>query len=384
MTSRKIRNFLVSLKVTVTLLILGMILIFWATLAQVELGVWGVQERFFHCWIVMERIPGTKLFTIFPGGYLIGWSLFINLVAAHIARFKFTLDKIGIQLTHLGVIMLLLGELFTGLWQESYTMFITEGQTRNYSEHSRNYELAVIDMTDPQFDDVVAIPAKLLEKGEAIQHPKLPFRVVSKGFYPNSNLVKRDDMPSAPPSPANMGSGPAMVVVPVPVTYKDNEANFPTAYVELVGPEGSLGTWVASADLVDPPQDFTYRDHHWKLVMRPQRAYKPFSLTLLEINHDVYPGTTIPKNFSSLVKVKDGTGERDVKIYMNNPMRYAGLTFYQQQMDPGNKMTGLQVVRNPSWRMPYIACIVMTIGLLQQFGAHLLSFIRKRRLSAAP
>lgn len=378
-STSQIRRFLVSLRLTVWLLILGMILIFWATLAQVELGVWGVQERFFHCWIVTERIPGTALFAPFPGGYIIGWALFINLVAAHIDRFKFTFNKLGIQLTHIGVIMLLVGELFTGLWQDSYSMRMTEGQTLNYSEHSRNFELAIVDVTDPQFDEVVAIPASLLEKGEPIQSPKLPFRVVTKGFYSNSNLTRRDATnASLPPSPADQGVGPQVIVTPVPYTYRDDQANFPAAYVEFIAGSGSLGTWLVSPDL-ENRQTFTHEGRTWKIVMRPERAYKPFSLSLHEVRHDVYPGTTIPKNFSSRLTLKDGAEEREVLIYMNNPLRHGGLTFYQHQMDAGTKMTGLQVVRNPSWQLPYVACIVMTIGLLHQFGAHLLGFIRKRR-----
>jgi hypothetical protein len=65
---------------------------------------------------------------------------------------------------------------------------------------------------------------------------------------------------------------------------------------------------------------------------------------------------------------------------MNNPLRYAGYTFYQASFEPGNdKVTILQVVRNPSWIIPYIACSLMTLGLLWQFTIHLLGFIAKRR-----
>ena len=65
---------------------------------------------------------------------------------------------------------------------------------------------------------------------------------------------------------------------------------------------------------------------------------------------------------------------------MNNPLRYAGYTFYQASFEPGNdKVTILQVVRNPSWLIPYVACSVMTLGLLWQFSIHLLGFIAKRR-----
>jgi hypothetical protein len=64
---------------------------------------------------------------------------------------------------------------------------------------------------------------------------------------------------------------------------------------------------------------------------------------------------------------------------MNNPLRYAGLTFYQAGFENDDKTTILQVVRNPSWTMPYIACTLMTLGLIIQFGIHLFAFIGRRR-----
>jgi cytochrome c biogenesis protein ResB len=71
--------------------------------------------------------------------------------------------------------------------------------------------------------------------------------------------------------------------------------------------------------------------------MRLTRYYYPFSLTLLKATHDKYKGTEIPKNFSSRVRINNpGTGEaRETVIYMNNPLRYGGQTFYQYQMSAG-------------------------------------------------
>jgi hypothetical protein len=114
--------------------------------------------------------------------------------------------------------------------------------------------------------------------------------------------------------------------------------------------------------------------------MRPTRLYEPYSITLEKFSHDIYPGTDIPKNFSSKVRVNPpGGGEgRDVLIYMNNPLRYAGLTYYQASFD-GEHTTILQVVRNPSWLAPYIACSAIALGLVIQFMIHLAGFARARR-----
>lgn len=181
-----------------------------------------------------------------------------------------------------------------------------------------------------------------------------------------------------------------MIATPLPLTYKMDERNLPTAFVELVGAEGSLGTYLAAPHPSrEPPhqpaiagQRFEHAGRTWTIGMRPTRSYKPFTLTLLKFSHDRYAGTEIPKNFSSRIKVTtpDGRDDREVLIYMNNPLRYAGLTFYQASFEPGNdKVTILQVVRNPSWQLPYIACAMMTLGLVWQFGIHLVAFVGKRR-----
>jgi cytochrome c biogenesis protein ResB len=72
-------------------------------------------------------------------------------------------------------------------------------------------------------------------------------------------------------------------------------------------------------------------------ALRPERIYFPFSMELLKATHTVYEGTDIPKDFRSRVQLQNPqTGEnREVEISMNHPLRYAGLTFYQYQMDGG-------------------------------------------------
>jgi hypothetical protein len=115
-------------------------------------------------------------------------------------------------------------------------------------------------------------------------------------------------------------------------------------------------------------------------VLRPKRYYKPFSVQLVQFSHDRYPGTEIPKNFSSRVRISDPTAGsgRETLIFMNNPLRYRGLTFYQAGFDNNDTTSILQVVKNPSWLLPYISCGVIIFGLLVQFSMHLIGFVRRR------
>src|SRR5580692_4805188 len=280
---RQIRSVFVSLRLTVVLLALSIVLVFWATLDQVHLGVWAVQQKFFHSLFVTAKVGDLRL-PIYPGGYLIGGLLLVNLLSAHIYRFKAGWRKTGIWIAHAGLILLLLGELVSGLVQQDYSMRLDEGQTKNFSESNRLNELAIIDATDPKFDDVVAIPESMVARGTVVQDPKLPFRVVPKGYYPNAQVQMRSQVPGAPASPATSGMGPMLAVTPVEVDNTEEGRNFPAAYVELDGPDGVLGTWAVSP-LLGNPQTFDYAGRTWKLFLRPVRHYQPFSITLEKFSH---------------------------------------------------------------------------------------------------
>jgi ResB protein required for cytochrome c biosynthesis len=373
---KKLLHFFSSLRLTVVLLALSIVLVFLATLDQVDIGIYGVQEKWFRSFVVVHFIG--KIGFLFPGGYTLGFFLLINLVAAHATRFKLTRKKLGLFLTHFGLILLLLGEFFTGLWQEDFQMRIDEGQTKNYSESFRHNELAVIDATNPEFDRVTAIPEEIVATQRVIHHASLPFRIEVRAYYPHAAMQFAEQATSPAPSLATAGFGRRFAVTPFPPPNSDL-INIPAAYIELFGPEGSLGTYLVSA-MAPQPETFTYAGKTWQIGLRVQREYKPFSLHLIEVTHDVYPGSDIPKNFASLVRLRtaDGSEEQEFKIYMNNPLRFGGFTFYQYQMDSANKSTVLQVVRNPSWQMPYVACTLMALGLFWQFGQSLRAFIRKR------
>ncbi len=385
--TREFVKFFISLKLTVALLALSALLVLFATLDQVHLGIWAVQEKWFKSFVVLHEVKGVPL-PVFPGGYFIGGLLLINLVAAHVKRFAFTWKKAGIQLVHAGLILLLLGELFTGLFQEEYQLKLNEGETRNYSESFRYNELAVSELVKPGEELVTAIPESYLKRGEAVEASALPFKIVPHAFYANASLVMKEQLPAGQAAVENLataGLGPRFALTPMKVTYDPNQKNWPAAFIEIVTPEGSsLGTRLVSA-LLTVPERLEYAGRTWTLSLRPVRAYKPYSLTLLKLSHDIYPGSDIPKNFSSRVKLNtpDGREDREVLIYMNNPLRYGGLTFYQYQMDAANGYTILQVVRNPSWLIPYVSCALMALGLLWQFGSHLLGFLRIPKKTAA-
>src|SRR5258708_36684995 len=109
-----------------------MILVFLGTLDQVIIGVYEAENRYFKIFFLYFTPPGTTLkIPWFPSGYRVGGLLLVNLIAAHLGRFKFCWKKAGIPLLHSGVILLLLGQLFTTLVQVESQMRLDPGATKN-------------------------------------------------------------------------------------------------------------------------------------------------------------------------------------------------------------------------------------------------------------
>jgi hypothetical protein len=382
MVLERLIRFFTSLRLTVACLGLAVLLVFLGTIAQVDLGLYKAQNEFFRSFLIYwgPKTADWKI-PVLPGGYLVGGVLLINLVASHVMRFKLTRTKAGIWMVHLGLILLLLGQLGTDLLSRESTLHLREGEARNYSESDRQAELAVIDITDRDTDKVVAIPQPVLMSKKEIRNPELPLVVRVQKFFANS-IVEDRPAASTDAPPATEGIGPRAQVKELPRVTEMNRRDVPSAIVEIQSPEKSLGTWLVS-EYIERPQQFSYNNHTYKLELRPRRYYNPFTIRLLEFRHDVYAGTDLPKNFSSRVQLQrpDNGENREVKIYMNSPLRYAGQTFYQASYDPDDHGTILQVVHNPSWLTPYFSCILVGAGLVVQFMTHLFGFSFKRRVA---
>jgi hypothetical protein len=275
---------------------------------------------------------------------------------------------------------MLAGGLFTDLFAVESHMRLNLGDTKNFSEDPRRMELAVIDTTNPEFDQVTAIPAAVLRRGGTIEHKSLPFRIAVRHYYQNSRLQMANQAGSGRQPIANRGPGAQVVVEPVARSTGVNDRDLVTAAVEIFAAEGSLGTWLVS-DSLSAAQSFSAGGRTWQLAMRFARYYKPYSVTLQKFTHEKYPGTEIPKNFASRITLidQDRTVNRNVLIYMNHPLRYRGDTYYQAGFERDDRTSILQVVRNPSFLAPYVACIIVAAGLLVQFGYHLLGFSRRQR-----
>lgn len=575
-------KFFSSLRLTVVLLALSLIIIFFGTMAQEPMGLNIAVDRYFKSWFVdwvamkagviktaqlfgfqwppvtPEQILGDRGWPVFPGGYLVGTLLLVNLLTAHYARFELSAKKAGIFLTHIGIITLLLGQLFTDILQVESFVSMERGDRRNYSISFDDNELVFMHSMKGGSNRVVSIPEQMLKNKTSTEHPELKeLKIETERYWVNAkpmtadqlidldgetqkelrnkvleqvyglintritrmeeylrgntnaerrkeltglkavfieqrakevelrqvadllgragememgvygyqqtdskiifndsgvrNLIVKirsyddqgtisslfkvavkerliegsldefnryadDFLEKIKEYPG--GAGENMVkntrsfserikvkakqhyidstqgklgnfyrfVRPLSPVFDQNDRNLPAALIKVSKGGKELGKWLVTCSS-DFQQSLEVDGETWKIILRPQRNYLDFNLSLVDLKWEKYQGTEIPKNFQSRVIVEDEDEFRMVDIYMNNPLRQGGQTFYQYQMNQNQlgatAQTVLQVVKNPSWLTAYIGCLIVAAGLIYQFLYHLVGFARKRKKAAA-
>lgn len=468
----KIVAFFLSLKLTVVLLSLSMILIFAGTLAQVDKGIWTVMDQYFRCFIATIELPVffprtwniPNLKIPFPGGFLIGTLLAINLVAVHAASFKIQTNGVrriagivmlllgilvtcgvmfgwgtapvaatesdafwrvflrlgrgtlaavvfyvaclllyrkraGMVLLHAGILFLLVGEFATALFAVEATMTIKEGETVNFIDHSQQLELSFTDTTHPDYESVTVIPQRKLKDGALIKSKELPFDIKVIRYMINSSQPRPlEGIPEAHlsdyPKYESYGSRLYMAEKSE-VSGAGGARNAPAVDVELFDRTSgkSLGRYIFSLWFYpnfvsrswDMPTNFTVNGRTYSAYFRFRREYvrspsgSPYSIKLLDFVHEKYEGTQMPKDFASQIHlINEGDDvDRELRIWMNNPLRYARQTFYQSGFLPDDGGTVLQVVRNDTWMIPYLSCMIVFVGMAAQFIQSFSRYLRR-------
>ena len=126
----------------------------------------------------------------------------------------------------------------------------------------------------------------------------------------------------------------------------------------------------------------------WEVSLRFKETHLPYTIQLVDFRHDKFTGTTTPMNYSSTLRLKEpGSAEsRDDFIKMNQPLRYDGKAFFQsgffQQPLNRNLGTIMQVADNPGAWVPYLSCVVVTIGLCMHFVVSLIKYGRRANAKA--
>ena len=314
------------------------------------------------------------------------------LLAGCILVFK---KRAGIVLLHGGIGLVMVYDVLVGTAHVESRMTIEEGEAVTYSDDIRTAELAIVDHSDPDQDWHTVVPSSLLKEGKILKNDLLPFDVEVLRYFPNADLKElellSDEQREQLALPEAKGIGQKWAAIPVRSstgTDTDAAVNRPAAYLQLTARETGedLGTYLVAAEL-SLPDAVPTAGQDYELSLRFKRLYKPYQVELIDAQRNDYIGTNRPRDYRSIVQITDNeTGSKfKVPIWMNNPLRYAGETFYQSghfregELGPGSKETTvLQVVSNTGWMIPYVSCMIVTVGMLAQFVLTLLRFLNRR------
>src|SRR6202044_2108964 len=175
----------------------------------------------------------------------------------------------GIMFIHVGVMLLLVGQMLTDFFARESVLHLRIGETKNYSEAQRDCELAVTDTTDPKSERVVAIPASLLAgRGEA-SDPGLPFTIRVKTYYANSDLSQKSaDGLQQIQTTDGLGNGFWWREEPRETAM--DRVDMPSAIVELDAAQDAPHSFFVSTYL-DEPQSFDLNGHSYQMSLRPTR-----------------------------------------------------------------------------------------------------------------
>ena len=354
-------KFLSSAKITVACLFLLFILTFWGTIAQVQQGLYAAQDRFFNSFFFLAGgfIP-------FPGAQLVLWVFFVNLICSMSLTWKKYTNwaNSGLLITHAGLIIYFFAAFMVFHVSRESNVHLAEGEATNVSTSYQDWELA--SWTDEGRErQVSAFDTKSFKPGLQVPFESKDFTLTVKNIYLNSEAFS-DTAAKMDPTTLN-GSG--IVTINEKPVDKEKEQNIEGAIFDLKADNKSYSLILYGAESQATAVNIAGKNYYF--ILRHKRFPLPFTIRLDHFKAEFHPGTEMAKSYESLVTITTGTLERQVRIYMNNPLRYKDYTVYQASYDTntstGKQESTLAVVKNYARVLPYIGCFFVFFGLALHF-----------------
>ena len=366
----KFLKIIMSPKVFSYTLIWLIILVFFGTIAQKNIGLYASQMKYFSSFyfLFLGFIP-------LPGGRLVLLLMTVNLFSSMFKRNLWQLKKIGIIIVHLGGLLLLVGGGLTAYFSSEGNMVIAEGETSNYVDDYHNMELAFVNNSLKDSVEYTIVDESLLYEGSR-------FQIFDKGpeIYIISNIKNvRIENRISPADSIYKGLLEKFVLLPKK-PEPENTQNRPALIYKIEGTsnksDGIYGLFLGQG-LNDP---FKVKDQIFHSEYRRERTYVPFNIELIDFEKIMHPGTNVAKSFSSDVNLIENNIPRRTLIKMNEPLRHKGYTFFQASFidDSEIETTVLATVKNYGRLFPYISSIIMSVGLLIHLLAMMPKMVKKK------
>ncbi len=301
-----------------------------------------------------------KIFFTSPPAIALLGLLTLSLTAKFLFFSPWTKRRAGINLAHLGILVLLGGGFLTALSSQEGSMVIPEGEetatVQDY--HIRDLVIMAAD------GKTQTVPFTALRPGKRIVlHENATIEILAR--CKNCDIERREAGDESLRSMAKF-----MRLTPGKPKLKD-EDNIVGVTLRLRSGNAEMDGIYILFDPMPKPIDITTGDKTFSLIMAKRQYYLPFFLYLEDFQADRHPGTNMARAYHSDVTVRDGTISWPVRIEMNAPLRYKGYTFFQSSFfkpEGDREYSVLAVVENRAWLFPYIGTGLMAFGLLLHLG----------------
>ena len=321
------------------------------TIAQKDIGLYQAHHMYFSSFFIwaFDIIP-------LPGTYLtlgiITFSLLIKTCQKLINR-----HHLGSFVTHLGALVLLGGSVVTAYFSEEHYMLLAEGER---SDIIADYYALEMVIANPKTQQAIIFPHHRLKNGASLTHPDLPFTLAIAAFHINGTLVMRDE-PLGEDKAYGMANLFTLKDAP---RAKEEEQNI-SALTAIVSTQNSAREYLFFEDS-PVPAFIMHDDVQYPVQLRHAQSTLPFVLTLHDVVKEAYPGVNKAKSYHSDVTLHDGDIDWKSRIAMNEPLRYGPYSIYQSSyiIDGERELTVLAVVQNSGRSLPYIASIIISLGLM--------------------
>lgn len=362
-------RFLSSYILGIIVLLFMMLLLVLGTLWQAQYGLLKAQEMFYQSYVLLYPVGTSGLAIPLPGSRLLMVILFVNLLLATIFRMKPQKRLVGVYIVHVGILVLLVGGFFTAYGSYEGYMELREGGASNFSTRYNEEEIVVARESELGVETVTAIrkfydakPGERLLEASA----EIPFSLEALAIHPNSVVEMDPHQDFAQQAGVNDPKTRQLAIRRVPPS--PNASRVTAGVFRATPVEGEPVTFIL-ADSFNDDVIITVDGTEYRVRLRNQRDYYPFSIYLRDFKRETHPGITMNKSYESFVTLvnPETNEERRLRIYMNHPLRYHGLTFYQASFGEDDKVSVLQVVKNAGLVFPYVATILTAIGLTWQF-----------------
>ena len=364
-----------SLKITVTCLFLLFLQTFVGTIYQTEYGLYAAQQKIFYSFITFffDYIP-------FIGTQSVIWVIGINLLCGILTKLPLKWDRIGLWLSHGGLVLLLAGSFTTFYWAKESALSLREGEGKNYSSDYHLWELAMtrevkssvsnwikkdhltwdfnkIDENEildgEDFGVVIEIDKKYSHaRASRLQNPEMKdyFNPTGIGHFQPGTVKRGEELPAL-----------LITVKAKKKPYQLMGKTKDSSGIALWGGEEKAG-------VIRFKKENKIEAIHFKL--RKKIYPLPIKMELEEFITENHPGTEIASRYESVAYMYDEGQKQKVRIYMNHPLRVNGMTFFQASFfrdEQKGEGTVLAVVQNAAMWIPYISSLAIFFGLLVHF-----------------